>query len=230
MPKASCASCAKITGAFEGEFSRTILGPLRMLYEMPTRRPKERPPDLPLKVKYEEGADWEIARVDRSICPFLILLPLYSLPSAVTGIDDGGYRAAESAEFWVRGGGFRENKDAHLQMLCEMLGAVEVMPTGTVHTEAFCLTLAKVAHAFTWAELGKAGFSPFLCDMIRTRDVSQRSKFIGGGAGNELPSTNLHEVGFDCDVGIDADIIVVRVRLFAILGMPTYHVAVGRRM
>ena len=162
LPKASCASCAKITGAFEGEFSRTILGPLRMLYDMPTRRPKERPRHLPLKVKYAASTDWEIAHVDRDICPFLILLPLYPLPDSVTGIDDGGNQSAASANFWIRGGGFRENKDAHLQMLCEMLGAVEVMPTGTLHTEAFCLTLAKVAHSFAWAELGNAAFDPFL--------------------------------------------------------------------
>ena len=48
LPKASCRTCAALTGTFEGEFARTILGPLRMPFNMPTRRPKERPRHLPL--------------------------------------------------------------------------------------------------------------------------------------------------------------------------------------
>lgn len=230
LPKSSCPGCSRITGAFEGEFSRTILGPLRMLYEMPTRRPKDRPKHLPLKVKYPASVDWEVAQVDRSICPFLITLPLYPLPDAVTGIEGEGNRNAATASFWIRGGGFWDDKDAHLQWLCNMLGAVEVMPIGTVNTEPFCLTLAKVAHSFASAELGIDAFEPFLCDMIRNRDLSNRALFIGGGEGNELPSAELHEVGFDDSIGVDPNIIVVRVRLFAILGTPTYHIAVGRRI
>lgn len=201
-----------------------------MLYDMPTRRPKERPQHLPIKVKYPTSIDWEIAHVDRSICPFLILLPLYPLPNAMTGTESAEDRSAASATFWTRGGGFWEDKDAHLQWLCEMLGATEVMPIGAVNTETFCLTLAKVAHAFASAELGFDAFEPFLSDMIRKRNLSNRAMFIGGGEGNELPSAELHEVGFDSGVGIDADTIVVRVRLFAVLGTPTYHIAVGRRI
>lgn len=201
-----------------------------MLYDMPTRRPKERPQHLPLKVKYPTSTDWEIAHVDRSICPFLIVLPLYPLPDVVTGTESVRNRSAASATFWTRGGGFCEDKDAHLQRLCEMLGATEVMPIGTVNTETFCLTLAKVAHAFASAELGINAFEPCLCDMIRNRDLSNRAMFIGGGEGNELPAAELHEVGFDREIGIDAETIVVRVRLFAVLGTPTYHVAVGRRI
>ena len=67
-----------MTGAIEGEFSRTILGPLRMLYNLPTRRPKDRPKHLPLKVKYSTSTDWEIAYVDLvafarfwSVCRFI---------------------------------------------------------------------------------------------------------------------------------------------------------------
>lgn len=201
-----------------------------MLYDMPTRRPKERPQHLPLKVKYPTSTDWQIAYVDRSICPFLILLPLYPLPDAVTCSENVENRSAATTTFWTREGGFREDRDTHLQCLCEMLGATEVMPTGTVNTETFCLTLAKVAHSFASAELGINAFEPSLCDMIRNRDLSNRAMFIGGGEGNELPSAELHEIGFDREIGIDVEAIVVRVRLFAALGTPTYFIAVGRRV
>ena len=42
LPKASCKACAKITAKFEGVFSRAIFGNLRMRYNLPTRRKKER--------------------------------------------------------------------------------------------------------------------------------------------------------------------------------------------
>lgn len=201
-----------------------------MLYELPTRRPKDRPAHLPLKVKYPDSEDWEIAHVDRSICPFLITLPIYAMPDAITGAVTTGNRSAATTRFWIRGGGFWADRDAHLQWLCEALGAVQVMPTATLNTESFCLTVAKVAHSFTIAELGLHAFDPFLCDMIRLKDLSNRAGFIGGGEGNEPPSTELHDVTLAIGTGVEPSIIVVKVRLFAVLGTPTYHIAVGRKI
>ena len=229
LPDASCGGCAAVTGAFEGELSRTILGPLRMLYNMPTRRPKDRPTQLPLKVKYSTSTDWEVAYVDRRICPFLVGLPLYPMPDALTGTVTEGNRGAETSNIWIRGGGFWQDREAHLQWLCNALGASEVMPTATLNTEPFCLTLAKIAHSFTVAELGVGAFDPFLPGMIRHRDLSNRAEFIGGGSGNELPSNHLHELAFDVAVSTNPNVIGVRIRLLGILGTPTYHVAVGRR-
>ncbi len=228
LPDASCRDCSAVTGAFEGEVSRTILGPLRMLYNMPTRRPKDRPNHLPLKVKYPNSTDWEIAYVDRSICPFLVGLPLYPMPDALTGALTEGNRDAATSNIWIRGGGFWRDRDAQLQWLCNALGASEVMPDATVHTEPFCLTLAKIAHSFAVAELGVGAVEPFLTDMIRHRDLSNRAEFIGGGGGNEPPSNDLHELAFDTAVSSKSNVIAVRIRLLGVLGTPTYHVAVGR--
>ena len=229
QPNASCTDCSKITAIFEGQFCRTILGPLRMLYNMPTRRPKDRPRHLALKVKYPNSADWEVAYVDRDICPFLIGLPLYAPPSAVTGIIGDEVSGSAAKRFWLRGGGFWQDRDQHLQWLCEALGAVEVMPTAEIKTDPFCLTLAKIAHAFASAEMGRDGFMPLLTDMIRQRDLSSRPEFIGGGEGNETPSTELHQVDFD-EAAASAGLVVVRIRLLAILGTPTYSVVAGRKL
>jgi HNH endonuclease len=226
FPKASCNACAKITGAFEGEFCRTILGPLRMLFNLPTRRPKERPKHLPLKVKYATSTDWEMAYVDRSICPFLIGMPLYPLPSVLTGVHDEESKGAATKQLWLRGGGFWPDRDKHLQWLCDALRATEVMPSAEVPTEAICLSLAKIAHAYATAELGVDGFSPSLTNMIRNRDVSDRSKYIGGGEGNEAPVEELHDVAFAHDDAA-SQLIVVKVRLLGILGTPTYTIVAG---
>lgn len=103
-----------------------------MLFNMPTRRPKERPRHLPLKVKYPGSVDWEIAHVDRSVCPFLVLLPLYPLPELITGVREERDRSSATRTMWVRGGGFWPDKDAHMQWLCDALKATHVMPTGTM--------------------------------------------------------------------------------------------------
>lgn len=227
LPKASCKTCAAITGKFEGEFARTIIGPLRMLFNMPTRRPKERPRHLPLKVKYPTSTDWEIAQVDRRVCPFLVLLPLYSMPEPMTGVREEGKRTSATNTLWIRGGGFWPDKDAHMQWLCSKLGATAVMPAGTVHTEPYCLTILKVAHSFAAAELGIDRFEPLLPHMILKRDLNERASVLGGGEGNEPPSRELHEVGL-VDWNQDPSLIIVRVRLFASLGTPSHHVVVGR--
>ncbi|MEC5383350.1 hypothetical protein VSX64_21365 [Aurantimonas sp. C2-6-R+9] len=200
-----------------------------MLYNMPTRRPNERPAHLPLKVKYSTSQEWEIAYVDRSICPFLVGLPLYPMPDALTGIVTSGNRNAATSTMWVRGAGLWQDRNAQLQWLCEALGASDVMPTATLHTEPFCLTLAKIAHSFAVAELGIGAFDPFLTGMIRQRDLSSRAEFIGGGHGNEMPSDHLHVLEFDTNVCTNPNVIAVRIRLLGILGTPTYYVAAGRR-
>lgn len=229
LPSASCKTCARVTSKFEGELLRTVLGPLRMLYDMPSRRKKDRPEHIELKVKYPTSTDWEIARVDRSICPFLVGLPLYPMPDLLGGANDGSDRSSATNKLWIRGAAFWRNRDEHLQWLCQELGAVAVMPTATVHTEPVCLSVAKIAHSFAVAELGLDKFEAFLPELIRTRDLSDRASYIGGGAGDEQASQDLHDVVFDPDINSDSDVIAVSVRVMGVLETPTYQVAVGRR-
>lgn len=167
-----------------------------------------------------------MAYVDRDICPFLVGLPLYPLPDALTGVKSEEAHGSATKNLWLRGGGFWRDRDRHLQWLCEALGAVQVMPTAEIQTDPFCLTLAKIAHA---AEFGPEKFTPLLTDMIRQRDLSSRAEFIGGGEGNEAPSAELHQVAF-ANTAPASDLIIVQIRLLAILGTPTYSVVVGRRL
>lgn len=200
-----------------------------MLYSMPTRRPKDRPRHLALKVKYSNSVDWEVAYVDRDICPFLVGLPLYPLPAALTGIRNEESHGSATKRLWLRGGGFWQDRDRHLQWLCEALGAVQVMPTAEIQTDSFCLTLAKIGHAFASAELSPESFTPLLTDMIRQRDLSRRAEFIGGGEGDEAPSPELHQVEFD-ESAAGTSLVIVRIRLLAVLGTPTYYVVAGRKL
>jgi hypothetical protein len=100
------------------------------------------------------------------------------------------------------------------------------MPEAHIPVEPFCLTLLRIAHAFSVAELGLNGFKPFLTEMSRERDLSNRAQVLGGGAGNERPGDVLHEVGFQV-AKVQPPTIAVQIRLLSVLGTPTYSVAVG---
>jgi hypothetical protein len=48
LPKASCRDCEKITSAFERRCARVMYGSFRIRENVKTRRPKERPTELPM--------------------------------------------------------------------------------------------------------------------------------------------------------------------------------------
>ena len=57
LREASCAACEAITSAFEGNIARRILGPIRIHWNLPTRRRKSRPETLPLHLVYSDRND-----------------------------------------------------------------------------------------------------------------------------------------------------------------------------
>ena len=95
LPKSSCGECAKKTGAFERTCQRTMYGPLRMYYDLPSRRRKERPATLPLKVKLTPDADWSFIDANREVYPFLVLLSLLQMPDELSGQTTEGERGAK---------------------------------------------------------------------------------------------------------------------------------------
>ncbi|EIG58999.1 hypothetical protein Bra1253DRAFT_03719 [Bradyrhizobium sp. WSM1253] len=74
---------------------RAMLGPLRMYYSMPSRRKKQRPEKLPLKVKLTPDADFSFIEVAQEIYPFLILFPNLAMPDELTGNVTEGERGAK---------------------------------------------------------------------------------------------------------------------------------------
>lgn len=230
LPAASCHTCGAKTSAFEGKYNRTVLGPLRMLYGIRTRRKKDRPKKLPLKIKWKPDDDWTTIDVPREQCPFLVLLPVFPMPDELSGFNTAlGHMGATGSTFWIRGAAGPGGPDAHHAALAKELGVAAIQPIGTCDVPSICLTLAKVAHSFATAELGVGSFVPFLTSMIIAGDCSKRAQYIGGIMYNEPRSNNIHEVSFDSHTCNRPDIVSVRVRLLAALDTPTYFVAVGRR-
>ena len=227
LPKSSCAECAKRTGAFERTCQRTMYGPLRMYYDLPSRRRSERPAKLPLKVKLTPNADWSFIDVNREVYPFLVLFPLLQMPDELTGHTTCGERGAKVKNLWIRGASFRDGVIPHMEALAAELNVAAIEPTGTVGAPEFFRMLAKIAHAFAVAESGLGLFVPFLTPMICDADTSNSVQYIGGLPQTEPAASELHEISFaSCD---RADIVAVRIRLLAALETPTYYIAVGRR-
>jgi hypothetical protein len=206
-----------------------MFGPLRMFLDLPTRRRKERPPTLPLKVKVNPDDDWSFVHVKREEYPFLFGFPHYALPDEISGITTTGRRDSATKTPWPRAISSRHTEPIHLEMLCQRLGVASVMPTAKCDTVAFCLMLAKIAHSFAVAELGLNGFEAFLLDMIRRADMSNRAQYIGASPEREGYHISLHELWFDSRIAHRRDIISVRIRLLAPFGSPVYYVAVGRK-
>lgn len=227
IPKGSCHECARVTSAYEGTVQRTMLGPLRLMLKMPSRRKRGRPNKLPLKVRVTPDDEWTFINVDQKDYPFLITLPILTLPDEIKGSKREGTRRAAARKYWIRAplipGGF----DSHCRDLATRLGVVEIMPTATSDAEPFFRMLAKIAHAFTVAELG-AAFTPFLRPLITGGSADEAVQYIGGIERTEGPAEALHQLWF-VEYPRDAALITVRVRLLARFGTPTYVVAVGRR-
>ena len=229
LPKSSCAECAKKTSAFEHTCQRTMFGPLRMYYDLPTRRRKERPKKLPLKVKLTPNAEWSVIDVDQEVYPFLVLFPLLQMPDELSGDTTSGERGAAVKNLWIRAASFRDGIMPHLAALIAELNVADIEPTATVRAPEFFRMLAKIAHSFAVAEMRMGSFSPFLTPVICDADTSNSVQYIGGLQHTEPVAGGIHQLSFGSHTCARPDIVAVRIRLLAALETPTYYVAVGRR-
>lgn len=225
LPKSSCNTCSKKTNTFETICLRTMYGPLRLLYDLPSRRKKERPSTLPLKVKYKPEDEWTEIPVNQNEYPFLVTFPYFSMPDLLTGIVTKGNRGAVTNRFWIRGASTSYVFDEHVKSLKEKLKVYGIMPESKAHIEEFCQMLAKIGYSYAIAELGYGKFEPLLLGHIVDKELSNCADFIGSFDKEEYPSKNLHELSLYQD---NSNHIFVRIRLLARLGTPTYYVVVGK--
>ena len=103
-----------------------------------------------------------------------------------------------------------------------------MLTKATFHPELFCRMLGKIGHSYAVAEFGYKGFTPFLPAAILGRAPWQFGYFVGGHADLEPASKFISEVGHGIVPAADGRaFIVVRIRLFADLGAPTFYVVAG---
>ena len=102
---------------------------------------------------------------------------------------------------------------------------------GTINILEFSRMLAKIAHSYAIAELGIDAFQPLLLDLILGK--TNTSAYLVGGDVSAPPSPEaepvLHHVYLQNCMRDGVEYILVAIQLFSFMGMPRYHVVVGKK-
>lgn len=223
LPRASCSTCGGKTSAFERTCQRTMYGPLRLLYGLPSRRDKDRPKTLQLKVKRTADSDREYLPVPQSRFPFLLTFPYLGMPGIMAGGADSS-KGAVTSRLWIRGASPSHNFDSLCRKLVTDLKVHTIMPESKADVESLCRLLAKIAYSFAVA---KHGGKPIASPLIRYAtggDTGDCLRYIGSLDEEEPPAKSLHDLNMVVDP--ECKLMVVRIRLLARLGTPTYYVVV----
>ncbi len=229
LPTASCRKCAEKTRDFETVCLRHMWWPFRTRFGAPTRG-KETPKSfLVRKMKVEQqNADGsieyqKIAEIPVSPNEYPLFYYAYDFPppgSLIGRPDNENF----TYNCWVAMDMVEFKKYAQNDR--------EGLRLGPRNTEHFCKLLAKIAHAYSVAELGLDAFEPFLTQYIRGSSLYPRAepRWIGGDPSPNChtPPQRLHEIGLETHTTGDVIFVVVRMRFFCFIGAPSYCVVVGK--
>ena len=225
LPRASCPTCQKNTGKVETVCLRHLWWPFRTKIGAPSRN--QPPENFSLKRMRVDGYD----RVNDEITAYTQLstdelrpeeFPLFyqTFVFPPPGIFVGRL-SSKAIEYrsWCKIDDSEFRKFAGRDKEGFRLGPGE--------PEAFCRMLAKIAHAYTEAELGGSLFTPLLTKYIRGGPLD-RLQWIGCSEEIPAPVTALHEIRITQETFQRTNYIVIYIRLFACIGTPVHRVVVGK--
>lgn len=213
LAKASCRSCAAITGSIERYVLREMLGNYRVKVDMQTRRPKARTDTLPLTISRDGvTTKHQIPVADH---PGHVSLPIFGPVHFLSGTTGGDWIALVPPYFWTASDPNAASPLARMKGA----GAWNFDPT------TFCLFLAKVAHCLAILQYGYGNFQPFLPQLIIERS-GVVSDYVGGARnpGTDGRPMRTHLV---VQYGVDG-LIEVFICLLVHMGAPYYRIVVGR--
>lgn len=212
LRRASCKACAKVTSKFEQTCARTSFGLFRLRNEMRTRRKKERPEFVEIDVASGDGASTIITAPVSGIPNVLFLLKFGHTATILLGHPDIDTSAVKP---WIA---------ADSSTLEGKTG----WNVGKFDAFAFARMLAKIGHCLAATQFGLDEFTPLTLDFIfgRTKNLSH---IVGGSFEDEMAASAVHWLRLrdHYDLTRERRFVVAHIRLFACLGAPSYHVAVG---
>jgi hypothetical protein len=220
LPQASCKPCARITGKFEGVVQRTIFGDLRIYFNLPTRRKKERPKTKKITSISPDGSSREVEVPSTEYPP---VMWVYTFGRC-------GFLLGAPPHLDVSTWNIRTiHDDAQLSSFIEKYGwdratRIRFMPN------EFRRMIAKIGYSFFVALAGYGEFEPLVLRAI-TDDGFNISYLVGQNPEWEEPvlQGGMHALRLRTLHGPkDQVIYVVEVRLFQSNATPTYHVVVGQ--
>jgi len=221
FPNASCVKCAGITSRFERTCSQQIFDHLRVHYQLPTRRPQNRPDAFPLD--YNENGNTVTRMVPVLQHPFVVALPNFETAGMLA--DRMVSDRMENVEFR----GFA----SYPMGLVPGPNSNFVGPSFNMQLRAdpfaFARVLAKIAHGFAVAEYGMGAFTSFLTPIVLNQ-TNMVSYYVGStpdkksyGIASKLHILQLKEYHLG-----QATLLLCYIKLFAPFPFPIYEVVVGR--
>lgn len=144
LPEASCPKCAAITSEFERRVLRGFMLEARTTGGFPTRRTKERPKALPLKIERE--GTFETVELSPDKHPGLLHLPLLAPPAILVGTEPGTGVTIAGIET------IRFGKD--IFEFAQETGAKAIRESFDLDATSFARLLAKIGYSYAVAELG----------------------------------------------------------------------------
>lgn len=216
LPDASCGACRAITKKFEGSVQQATLGPLREKLGLKTRRP---PKKKYRRTVHRVDGRTEERELSADELPAVCIGFGWPAPGLLRG-DLPNDSLAGKILFRYPEGDLARHSPADTT-------AVQL---GRAYPLDFARMLAKIAHVCAVAEHGHKSFTPLLPNLILGRDTNLASYLVGGDATAPPEDEQvLHSIyRQDCRV-LSTHYLMMTIRLFAFMGMPRYHVVVGRK-
>lgn len=214
--EASCKQCEKITSGIETA-CMPLYNPGRYHLGIRSRKRKRTRTKLPLTI----GRSNEKILIETDRHPGVLWGFRYTLPELLVGLPlPTGNEFSGDILMAPAIPNFKER-------LGRLGTSTNVIIGAGVSQITFGRFLAKIAHAFTSAEIGLGEFHPFLLNIIFNNNTSSLSQLIGSPMGDDDPvrDSSLHEISF---ANISESYITVRIRLFAEKHLPTYYVVSGK--
>jgi hypothetical protein len=225
LPEASCGPCAAITSAFERKVLRGFMRDARTAGRFPTRRPKERPATIPIKVK--RGDRLESVELPSNESPGFLHLPKLDKAAFLDGRPPATGVSIVGTETLYFG---KRPED-----VAAVLGTNTLEMTANIDVPAFARMLAKRGYSYAVAALGPYPRSEVPVLPLILGSADDASTWLGS-AEYRLPVEERqpqHGLGLvQSTVMVDGnaeEILVAQVKLFASAGATGYEVVVRRR-
>lgn len=221
--EASCQHCERIINPWETRLLKGALLGSKTHLGLTTKRPSERPKELPL---FDPRNERRVGGRERKVMipirdyPISLILARFSAPRL--------FNPAIPYEILFDGAWIHFFTEPNYDLLRKKHDLIE-FGTSSLDIFSLCRTLAKIAHAFTMATFSLEEFIPTLPHYVIGNYDAFCLHYVGGISEAPPPGPLLHEISIEPATSEQWEYIVVRVRLFARYGAPIYRVVSGRR-
>lgn len=200
--EATCSACQSITAAFEGALAGQMYKQFREINGFPSyKKRKERPTAGHVELTTSDGAK-ETLEVPFAELPSVAAALHLPPPGVLTGAPLSAANPEMSVELLHR----PENL-ALLRALLDRPDATDVEMSLTVVWGALCRSIAKAAHTYLVAAVGREGYEPLLPDLILGK-YPYLSHLVGGYWKHEQTVPELHKSSYGFTMTIVEDQLV----------------------